>query len=182
LYYETVFIVNPDTSQENAEILTDGLVAKVEAVGGRIVKRENWGVRPLAYPIAKRKRGHYILLVTDGEPEAVAVLERAIQLEERVIRFLTTRLIELSDKPSPILRRRTERAQREADAAKAAAEAEAAAEAKAIEDAKAAEAKAIEEANKPAETAADEADSAASSEAVEPATEDSAPAETEAAA
>ncbi|MDQ6951046.1 MAG: 30S ribosomal protein S6, partial [Mariprofundales bacterium] len=127
MYYETVFIVNPDTSQENAEALTDGLVAKVEAVGGRIVKRENWGVRPLAYPIAKRKRGHYLLLVTDGEAEAVAVLEQAIKLEERVIRFLTTRLTELSDRPSPIVRARSERAQREADAAKAAVEAEAAA-------------------------------------------------------
>ncbi|MDX8409732.1 MAG: 30S ribosomal protein S6 [Mariprofundales bacterium] len=120
LYYETVFIVNPDTSQENAEALTDALVAKVEAVGGRIVKRENWGVRPLAYPIAKRKRGHYLLLITDGEPQAVAILERAIKLEERIIRFLTTRLSELSDQPSPILRRRSERAQREAEAAKAA--------------------------------------------------------------
>ena len=105
VYYETVFIVNPDTSRENAEKLTDGLVAKVEQVGGRIVKRENWGVRPLAYSIAKRKRGHYLLLVTDGGPEAVAALERAIKLDERIIRFLTVRLTELSDRPSPLLRR-----------------------------------------------------------------------------
>ncbi len=125
VYYETVFIVNPDASQENAEKLTDGLVARVEAAGGRIVKRENWGVRPLAYPIAKRKRGHYLLLVTDGDAAAIAALEQAIKLEERIIRFLTTRLTELSDQPSPILRRRSERAQREAEAAKEAAEAEA---------------------------------------------------------
>jgi len=140
VYYETVFIVNPDASQENTEKLTDDLVARVEAAGGRIVKRENWGVRPLAYPILKRKRGHYVLLVTDGEPAAVAVLEQAIKLEERIIRFLTTRLTELSDQPSPILRRRSERAQREADAAKEAAEAEA----KAEEEAKQAAETAIE--------------------------------------
>jgi small subunit ribosomal protein S6 len=41
LYYETIFIVNPDISQENTEKLTDDLVAKVEKIGGRIVKREN---------------------------------------------------------------------------------------------------------------------------------------------
>jgi len=138
LYYETVFIVNPDASQENTEKLTDDLVARVEATGGRIVKRENWGVRPLAYPIVKRKRGHYVLLVTDGEAASIAVLEQAIKLEERIIRFLTTRLTELSDQPSPILRRRSERAQREADAAKEAAEAEEAAKVKAEEEAKAA--------------------------------------------
>ncbi len=106
MYYETVFIVNPDTSQENAEKLTDDLVTRVEAAGGRIVKREAWGVRRLAYPIAKRKRGHYMLLVTDGPPSAVAALERAIHLEERIIRFLTVRLTELSDQPSPLMRRR----------------------------------------------------------------------------
>jgi small subunit ribosomal protein S6 len=106
VYYETVFIVNPDVSQENTTILTDSLVERVEKAGGRIVKREYWGARPLAYQIAKRKRGHYTLLVTDGEPAAVAALEQALRLEERVLRFLTTRLQELSDEPSPPLRRR----------------------------------------------------------------------------
>jgi len=107
LYYETIFIVNPDVSQENTEQLTDELVAHVEKTGGRIVKREYWGSRPLAYSIQKRKRGHYILLVTDGEPQAIQALESAIRLEERILRFLTTRLTELSDAPSPLARRKT---------------------------------------------------------------------------
>ncbi len=109
MYYETIFIVNPDISQENTEKLTDDFVAKVEKASGRIVKREYWGIRPLAYSIAKRKRGHYVLLVTDGEPAALQALERAISLEERVIRSLTTRLDELSDAPSPLLRRKSAR-------------------------------------------------------------------------
>jgi len=117
LYYETIFIVNPDISQENTEILTDDLVSKVEKVGGRIVKRENWGSRPLAYSIANRKRGNYVLLVTDGSAEAIKTLEHAISLEERIIRTLTTRLTELSDKPSPLLRRAQATAKREEEAA-----------------------------------------------------------------
>jgi len=127
LYYETIFIVNPDISQENTEALTDSLISKVEKVGGRIVKRENWGSRPLAYSIANRKRGNYILLVTDGSPEAIKTLEHAISLEERIIRSLTTRLSELSDKPSPLLRRAQAAAKREEEAAEAKAAAEAAA-------------------------------------------------------
>jgi len=121
LYYETIFIVNPDISQENTEALTDELIAKVEKAGGRIVKRENWGSRPLAYSIANRKRGNYTLLVTDGSPEALKALELAISLEERVIRCLTTKLTELSDKPSPLLRRAQAAAKRE-EAASAEAE------------------------------------------------------------
>jgi len=128
LYYETIFIVNPDISQENTEALTDDLVAKVEKVGGRIVKRENWGSRPLAYSIANRKRGNYMLLVTDGSAEAIKTLEHAISLEERVIRSLTTKLTELSDKASPLLRRIQAAAKREEVAAEEKAAAEKAAE------------------------------------------------------
>ena len=122
MYYETIFIVNPDVSQENTEALTDALIQRVEKAGGRIVKREYWGSRPLAYQIAKRKRGHYVLLVTDGEPKAATALTEAIQLDERIIRFMTTRLNELSDEPSPLLRRKA----RTEDAAEAAPEAPAA--------------------------------------------------------
>jgi len=106
VYYETIFIVNPDVSQENTESITDNFIERVEKAGGRIVKREYWGSRPLAYSIAKRKRGHYVLLVTDGEPKAIETLEQAIRLDERIMRFLTTRLNEISDEPSPLLRRK----------------------------------------------------------------------------
>jgi small subunit ribosomal protein S6 len=116
VYYETTYIVNPDISQEKTQELTDQLVAKVEKAGGRIVKREYWGVRPLAYPIEKRKRGHYVLLVTDGEAAALEALETAIQLEERILRFLTVRLNELSDEPSPLMRRRKAREEKAAEA------------------------------------------------------------------
>ena len=108
MYYETIFIVNPDVSQENTEELTDALIQRIEKAAGRIVKREYWGSRPLAYQIAKRKRGHYVLLVTDGEPKAAAALEEGLKLDERVIRYLTTRLNELSDEPSPLMRRKTQ--------------------------------------------------------------------------
>lgn len=124
MYYETIFIVNPDISQENTEKLTDSLVAKIEKAGGRIVKRENWGSRPLAYSIANRKRGNYILLVTDGEPAALQALEQAISLEERIIRALTTKLTELSDKPSPLMPRARTAKPEEAKAEKEEAAAE----------------------------------------------------------
>jgi len=104
-YYETVFIVHPDLSTENANKVVDELVERLEKAGGRIVKREYWGVRELAYRIAKRKRGHYFLLVSDADPAAQKELEQAIRLHERIIRSLTVRIEEVSDKPSPLLRK-----------------------------------------------------------------------------
>ncbi len=106
MYYETIYIVNPDISKEHTEELTDKLVERVEKAAGRIVKREYWGSRALAYPINKRRRGHYILLVTDGEPQALATLEQGIRLDERIMRFMSTSINEISDEPSPLIRRR----------------------------------------------------------------------------
>lgn len=160
MYYETIFIVNPDVSQENTEELTDALVERVEKAAGRIVKREYWGSRPLAYSIAKRKRGHYVLLVTDGEPAAIQALEAAIRLEERVMRFLTTRLTELSDAPSPLMRRKP------APAEEAVATDEAAAEAKTEEattEAKAEETKVEEKTEEAKEAKVEEKTEAAAS-------------------
>ncbi|HIP07920.1 MAG TPA: 30S ribosomal protein S6 [Mariprofundaceae bacterium] len=106
MYYETVFIVNPDISQENTETMTNELVDKIEKAGARIVKREYWGSRPLAYSIQKRNRGHYSLLVTDGAADVSKMIDETLRLDERVLRFLTTSITELSDEPSPLLRRR----------------------------------------------------------------------------
>ncbi len=106
MYYETVFIVNPDISQENTETMTNELVDKIEKAGARIVKREYWGSRPLAYSIQKRNRGHYTLLVTDGAGDVSKMVDETLRLDERVLRFLTTSITELSDEPSPLLRRR----------------------------------------------------------------------------
>ncbi len=106
MYYETVFIVNPDISQENTEIMTNELVDKIEKSGARIVKREYWGSRPLAYSIQKRNRGHYSLLVTDGAPDIAKMIDETLRLDERVMRFLTVSITEPSDEPSPLLRRR----------------------------------------------------------------------------
>jgi small subunit ribosomal protein S6 len=119
MYYETVFIVNPDVSQENNEVLTNELVEKIEKAGARIVKREYWGARQLAYSIQKRNRGHYSLLVTDGAASVSKLIDETLRLDERVLRFLTTSITELSDEPSPLLRRRTTTEEKPAEDAKA---------------------------------------------------------------
>ncbi|MDQ6961188.1 MAG: 30S ribosomal protein S6 [Mariprofundaceae bacterium] len=111
MYYETVFVINPDVSQENAQQLTDQFVERVEQAAGRIVRREYWGNRQLAYSIQKRKRGHYILLITDGSAKSVAALEQAIRLEERIMRFLTVQLNELPTAASPLMRTETKAAE-----------------------------------------------------------------------
>ncbi len=116
MYYETTFIVNPDVSQDNTHKLTDQLVERIEKAGGRVIKREYWGSRAMAYSINKRKRGHYVFLVTDGGAEAVSALEAAIRLDERIVRFLSVRSETFDDKPSPLVRRREKKEEESSEA------------------------------------------------------------------
>ncbi len=115
MYYETTFIVNPDVSQDNTQNITNQLVERVEKAGGRVIKREYWGARMMAYSINKRKRGHYMFLVTDGDGDAIKALEDAIRLDERIVRFLSVRSESFSDKPSPLARRSKPAATPDAD-------------------------------------------------------------------
>lgn len=52
-------------------------------------KTEVWGKRAMAYPIRKKRLGHYCLFLYQGESAATAALERQLRLNERVLRYLT---------------------------------------------------------------------------------------------
>ena len=61
-YYENVFIARQDISSAQIETITDSMVALIDETGGRVSRREYWGVRSLAYRMKKNKKGHYVLL------------------------------------------------------------------------------------------------------------------------
>ena len=87
--YETVFIVTPVLSEAQVAEVADKFQGIITENGGQIVNVENWGLKKLAYPIAKKSTGFYSLLQFKGEPTLVDKLETAYRRDERVIRFLT---------------------------------------------------------------------------------------------
>ena len=90
--YELMYIVRP-TLDEQALVAVHGRVDKyIAAAGGEIAKREDWGKRRLAYPIAKFTEGFYSVLQIKLAPTAVRELERNLQLTEEVLRYLATRV------------------------------------------------------------------------------------------
>ena len=70
--YETVFIVRQDATADDVDALTDKLAKIITDEGGKIVSKEYWGLRQLAYKINKNSRGHYVLLNIDSKYSAVA--------------------------------------------------------------------------------------------------------------
>lgn len=87
--YETVFIARQDLASEDIDALTDNLSKIVTNGGGKVVSKEYWGARNLAYKIKKNSRGHYVFLNIDSDYSAVAELNRVMGFNEDIIRSVT---------------------------------------------------------------------------------------------
>jgi small subunit ribosomal protein S6 len=92
--YEELFIVRPDATEEEVDPLIEQLKGVVTHAGGTIDKADKWGVRKLAYRVAKYNEGQYVLLQFSASPEAVKELERRLRVADLVLKFLTVRIDE----------------------------------------------------------------------------------------
>jgi len=103
--YEHVFLARQDLAQAQVDALAENATKIVEDNGGKVVKTETWGLRSLAYRIAKNRKAHYVMLDLDAPAPAVAELERQSNIDEDVIRFLTIKVDEHEKGPSAMMRR-----------------------------------------------------------------------------
>ena len=104
-YYEHVFIARQDVSAPQVDGLTENFSKIIEEQGGKVTKKEYWGLRSLAYKIKKNRKGHYVLMNLDAAADAVLEMERQMRLNEDVLRYLTIRVDELEEEPSVIMQR-----------------------------------------------------------------------------
>ena len=107
--YESVIIGRQDLTPSQFETLIDEFVSVIENLKGTIRKKENWGIRNLAYKINKNRKGHYMLLNIDGPADAIFEYERLMRLHEDIIRFLTIRIYSIDEKPSPLMNNKSDR-------------------------------------------------------------------------
>jgi small subunit ribosomal protein S6 len=90
--YETVFILTPVLSDEQAAEAVDKFRKFLKGKGAKIKHEENWGLRKLAYPIQKKTTGFYHLIEFEADGETVGPLEVEYRRDERILRFLTTKM------------------------------------------------------------------------------------------
>ena len=92
--YEVMYIVDPETPAERVEKLNEAVGKVIEKEGGTVVRMDDMGRRPLAYPIEKKTEGHYVLFEIDGSGQEIAELERRMRVNDMIIRFITIRVDE----------------------------------------------------------------------------------------
>jgi small subunit ribosomal protein S6 len=89
--YELMLVLRPDVPDERAAAVIDRTTRYIVASGGQIIKVAPWGRRRLAYAIDRYREGSYHIVVFESPAEAIAELERSLQITEDVLRYLVTR-------------------------------------------------------------------------------------------
>ena len=110
--YESVFIARQDISSQQVESMADEFAGIITNAGGKIHKREYWGLRSLAYRIKKNRKGHYIMFNFETDGPTLKEYERIMGLNEDVLRFLNIRIEEVEEGPSIIMQNKGERGDR----------------------------------------------------------------------
>jgi small subunit ribosomal protein S6 len=92
--YEELYILKPDTAEEDVEASVEQIRQIVTTAGGTIDKIDKWGIRKLAYRVGKQSEGFYILVQFSSGPETVKEIERRLRVSDNVLKYLTVRIDE----------------------------------------------------------------------------------------
>ena len=100
--YEMIYIIDTDLEETARKELIEKVSALIANNGGEIEKvDETWGKRRLAYAIDYKTEGWYVLVTFKAPVELPRELERNLQINENVLRYLVVKLVEKRSSVKP---------------------------------------------------------------------------------
>ncbi len=90
--YELMVIFTPVLAEEDFKNAQKKFSDFIKENGGNIVNANAWGLRSLAYPIAKKTTGLYWLVEYQASTDVNAKMEVQMNRDENVMRHMITRL------------------------------------------------------------------------------------------
>jgi small subunit ribosomal protein S6 len=96
--YETIYIMRPDSNDEDRSSVRERIEGVVEAREGHVLKFDDWGQRELAFEVRDPTEGkrygrgvyHYYRYI--GPNDTVAEVERNLRLVDVVFKYMTIKL------------------------------------------------------------------------------------------
>ena len=90
--YEHTLIVKQDLAESQIKNLISKYEDIIKDNSGKILKTQDWGIRNLSHKIGNNKKGFYYHIKFDGDGKTIEELERAENIDEGLIRYLTVKV------------------------------------------------------------------------------------------
>ena len=90
--YEHTLIAKQDLQKKSLEEIKTKYQSIIEQNKGKVVKLEEWGLMNFGTPIKQNKRGYYLHFKFEGEGKTIDELEKAENIDQALIRYLTVRV------------------------------------------------------------------------------------------
>ena len=87
LKYDVIYILDPNSTPEEATAVSSKIEQIVADAKGTLLKKDDWGKRRLAYLVQKHREGNYVFMHVSVSPETIAEITRNLRLLEKVIKF-----------------------------------------------------------------------------------------------
>lgn len=86
--YALTLVLKADLEEKARKELLENVAKKL----GKVEKEDPWGARDLVYPIKHQKKGFYVHYLFSSEPNTISALDKALKIDEDIIRYLLVRL------------------------------------------------------------------------------------------
>ena len=90
--YEHTFITKQDLETNQSQELINKYTDIIKKSYGKVLKTEEWGLRNLSRNIQNNKKGFYFHIKFEGEGKTIEELEKLVNIDQTIIRFLTVRV------------------------------------------------------------------------------------------
>lgn len=87
--YESIFILNPESSEEDQKGLIEKYTGLIDANGGKVIHHTTWGRRKLAYEVKKHQYGFYHLFYLDKAPDALRAMENSFRIDDNILKWMS---------------------------------------------------------------------------------------------
>src|SRR5256885_3448186 len=99
--YETLVLLHPDLGEPAAKELAERVKKLIEDQGGTVGQMQEWGLRELAYVLAKQRRAFYLPFEYRSTPKALLQIQRHLKLMDRVLPLVSVRQAAKAPPPPP---------------------------------------------------------------------------------
>ena len=90
--YEHTLIAKQDLQEDQIKSLIDKYKDIINTNSGKVLKTEEWGLKNFSHKINNNKKGFYFHIKFEGTGKTIDELEKAENIDQALIRFLTVRV------------------------------------------------------------------------------------------